>query len=337
MYCHTQRGFTLVEALIAVLVLSIGLLGVAAMQLRALQSAHMGYQRSVVSLAAVDAQERAWAGLAQSPATARACPQASTMIADWRSQWFGVGKIIADDNNQSFFHDVSSCEYRVSIEWQEERYSSGESGVLSLPVQIARAMRGGRSMFLSVGVKSASRQAGFTLVELMVALVIGLIIILGAGQLFLMGFQTFRQTELLSNKQAALTFATETLIRDLRRADDIQFDSSSRQMRVEFPNDNDMSSCSPGVRIIRIYRLSNTAVSASEGRSLMLGQGCNIVPSSGAFEPLVTSFVENGFNATPIGNGAWEIQFDLMASRDANVTDSFLFMAVNRSQALNVP
>ncbi len=125
---HAQSGFTLLEALIALLVLSIGLLGVAAMQLRALQSAHMGYQRAVVSLAAIDAQERAWAGLAQSPASARACPQANTMTADWRIQWFGVGKIIVDDNNQIFFDDVSSCEYRVSIKWQEERYSSGESG-----------------------------------------------------------------------------------------------------------------------------------------------------------------------------------------------------------------
>ncbi len=192
-------------------------------------------------------------------------------------------------------------------------------------------------MFLSVELKGASRQTGFTLVELMVALVIGLIIILGAGQLFLMGFQTFRQTELLSNKQAALTFATETLIRDIRRANHIKFDSDSRHMRVEFPNNNDMSGCSPGIRIIRIYRLSSTAVSASEGRSLMLGQGCNTVPPGGAFEPLVTSFVENGFNAVPIGNGAWEIQFDLMASRDANVTDSFFFMAVNRKQALKLP
>ncbi|WP_444676732.1 PilW family protein [Halomonas sp. E19] len=65
---------------------------------------------------------------------------------------------------------------------------------------------------------NASSQAGFTLVELMVALVIGLIIILGAGQLFLMGFQTFRDIEELSKKQAALTFVTETLIRDVRRA-----------------------------------------------------------------------------------------------------------------------
>ena len=63
-----QRGFSLIEALIALLVLSIGLIGVAAMQLKALQSATAGYQRSVASVAAVDAQERLWAelpGLAQ--------------------------------------------------------------------------------------------------------------------------------------------------------------------------------------------------------------------------------------------------------------------------------
>ncbi|PKG50796.1 type IV pilus modification protein PilV [Halomonas sp. MES3-P3E] len=67
-YRLRQRGFSLIEALIALLVLSIGLIGVAAMQLKALQSATAGYQRSVVTVAAVDAQERLWAelpGLAQ--------------------------------------------------------------------------------------------------------------------------------------------------------------------------------------------------------------------------------------------------------------------------------
>tara|TARA_R110000796_G_scaffold236277_3_gene355623 strand:- start:516 stop:932 length:417 start_codon:yes stop_codon:yes gene_type:complete len=58
-----QRGFSLIEALIALVVLSIGLIGVAAMQLKALQSATAGYQRSVATLAAVDAQERLWAEL----------------------------------------------------------------------------------------------------------------------------------------------------------------------------------------------------------------------------------------------------------------------------------
>lgn len=66
---------------------------------------------------------------------------------------------------------------------------------------------------------STIRQGGFSLVELMVALLIGLVIILGAGQLFLVGFQNFRKIEELSDKQAAITFIADTLLRDIRRAD----------------------------------------------------------------------------------------------------------------------
>ncbi len=63
----SQSGFTLIEALVALLVLSIGMLGVAAMQLKALQGAHVAYQRSIASLAAQDAQERLWAEVAAAP------------------------------------------------------------------------------------------------------------------------------------------------------------------------------------------------------------------------------------------------------------------------------
>ena len=44
------------------------------------------------------------------------------------------------------------------------------------------------------------RQSGFTLVELMVAMAIGTVIILGAGQLFLTTFQTFDKVRDLSNE-----------------------------------------------------------------------------------------------------------------------------------------
>lgn len=93
---NSQRGFSLIEALIALVVLSIGLIGVAAMQLKALQSATAGYQRSVVTLAAVDAQERLWAELAQltsaddcsvvTPQQARA-PSSESVEEQWKNWW----------------------------------------------------------------------------------------------------------------------------------------------------------------------------------------------------------------------------------------------------------
>ncbi|WP_445158517.1 type IV pilus modification protein PilV [Halomonas sp. E14] len=124
---HDQSGFTLVEALIALLVLSIGLLGVAAMQVKALQSAHMGYQRAVVSLAAIDAQEQAWAALSESDP--KNCPDNATLSeieGEWIGEWFGTGKILINDGS-GLSLGASNCEYTVSIEWQEGRYSDGES------------------------------------------------------------------------------------------------------------------------------------------------------------------------------------------------------------------
>ncbi|MCL7929666.1 PilW family protein [Halomonas llamarensis] len=63
------------------------------------------------------------------------------------------------------------------------------------------------------------RQAGFTLVELMVAMVVGTIIILGAGQLFLTTFQTFQKVDELSRKQEAMVFAANTLVNAYRKGE----------------------------------------------------------------------------------------------------------------------
>lgn len=60
------------------------------------------------------------------------------------------------------------------------------------------------------------RQAGFTLVELMVALLIGSIVVLGAGSLFLTTLQTFQKVDELSRKQEAVIFSAHTLSAGLR-------------------------------------------------------------------------------------------------------------------------
>tara|TARA_R100001039_G_scaffold7093_1_gene3082 strand:+ start:751 stop:1848 length:1098 start_codon:yes stop_codon:yes gene_type:complete len=63
------------------------------------------------------------------------------------------------------------------------------------------------------------RQSGFTLVELMVAMAIGTLIILGAGQLFLTTFQTFKKVDELSRKQETVVFASTSLVNNYRKSE----------------------------------------------------------------------------------------------------------------------
>lgn len=114
-----QRGFSLIEALIALVVLSIGLIGVAAMQLKALQSATAGYQRSVVTLAAVDAQERLWAELAQLTGGANCIViQGSDIEDDWRSHWF-EGSQTPIRHFSGAVIDGSNCEFLIEINLEQ--------------------------------------------------------------------------------------------------------------------------------------------------------------------------------------------------------------------------
>ena len=123
-----QRGFSLIEAMIALVVLSIGLIGVAAMQLKALQSANAGYQRSVASVAAVDAQERLWATLGALE-TGQTCENINTSAvqAEWREHWFQGGGDATPLRNaiaaQSAIEPSSSgdkCQFTVTVMLSED-------------------------------------------------------------------------------------------------------------------------------------------------------------------------------------------------------------------------
>ncbi|WP_431024542.1 type IV pilus modification protein PilV [Halomonas sp. H5] len=116
---HFQKGFTLLEALIAVLVLSFGLLGVAAMQLKAMQSSHLSYHRSIATLAAQDAVERLWIELGSA---SNFCPDPDAVKADWLNHW--ASKL--PNMNASASSDIespSACEYKVIVSWEDNRFS----------------------------------------------------------------------------------------------------------------------------------------------------------------------------------------------------------------------
>lgn len=124
---RTTQGFTLIESLVALVVLSIGLLGVAAMQLKALQSAHIGYQRSLVSLIATDGQERIWKHFAHNGF----CPSGSD-IASLDAEWFDHWKVVIGFIDRSAPQGLGTamslgnepCVYIVDVAWGEARTGS---------------------------------------------------------------------------------------------------------------------------------------------------------------------------------------------------------------------
>lgn len=64
-----SRGVTMLEVLIALAVLSIGLAGMAALQLDAVRHAHSAHYRSLASTIALDFEERLWLELADAALT----------------------------------------------------------------------------------------------------------------------------------------------------------------------------------------------------------------------------------------------------------------------------
>ncbi|MDT8894889.1 prepilin-type N-terminal cleavage/methylation domain-containing protein [Halomonas sp. I1] len=109
---RAQQAFTLLEALVALLVLSVGLLGMATVQLESLRGAHVGYQRGLASLAAQDAVELLWSRLESGR-----CPGLGAEEANWEARWRAripglQGRVEPDG---------AACRYVVTLEWPASR------------------------------------------------------------------------------------------------------------------------------------------------------------------------------------------------------------------------
>ena len=82
----TQRpgrcdGFSMIEVLVTMVIISVGLLGAAALQVKSMQYAYSSYQHTIATVQANDAVERLWANVC-------ALPDGTSVIAgDWEAAW----------------------------------------------------------------------------------------------------------------------------------------------------------------------------------------------------------------------------------------------------------
>lgn len=132
---HSSKGFTLIEVLIAVVILAIGLLGMATLMMTSLQSSQSAYLRSQASLLAYDITERMRANHTQAITTndytlsknasatsdpgckAAGCnvsQQAQQDLHDWRDYLS-----TSIPNATATISRANQNEYTINISWEE--------------------------------------------------------------------------------------------------------------------------------------------------------------------------------------------------------------------------
>ena len=143
-----QRGDTMIEVLVTVIILAVGVLGAAAMQVTTIQNLNSSYSASVAAMVADDFSERMranpTAALANSygdgsdpggfpNCAANACTNAELATYDLGSWWQVMTGVLPVASGQ-VTRIIGTNTFIITVRWDEDR--SGSAGV-ACPVQSA--------------------------------------------------------------------------------------------------------------------------------------------------------------------------------------------------------
>jgi len=126
------QGFSLLEVLVAVLVLAIGLLGLAGMQLKVLQGSQSAYQRTLASVIAADGGERLWSN------SAAAAPLSMVAIQQqWLADWTANGRMTLPGLALQITEPAAGATtYVLNVSWTEKRFSGAETSSFSYALDL---------------------------------------------------------------------------------------------------------------------------------------------------------------------------------------------------------
>jgi type IV pilus assembly protein PilW len=114
----------------------------------------------------------------------------------------------------------------------------------------------------------AKKQSGMTLIEIMIAMTLGLVLTGGVIQLFLASKQTFRMNEAMSAVQESGRFALETISRDLRMAG---FQGCADPGAV--PSESVVKNNSPTANLLQTAITGNEGAAASDSLTVQFASG----------------------------------------------------------------
>ncbi len=175
------------------------------------------------------------------------------------------------------------------------------------------------------------RCKGFSLVELMIALVIGLVISLGAFQIFFSGKQSFEQVASLGERQEALRLVVDSLSYDIRSATSFGIAGDEDQLEVFHLDKPNNSMCAGSSNYSVSYYQSDGAIYADpvDRTNPSAPASC---ADSGAF---VIGIGDIGFTYLPASSGV--IVTVTLVDDDGRLDDEVVvFRVANRSQVSEV-
>ncbi|MFG6160676.1 PilW family protein [Halomonas sp. 1390] len=177
-------------------------------------------------------------------------------------------------------------------------------------------------------------QRGFSLVELMIALVIGLLVVFGATQIFTSGKRSYEQASLLNQRQETLRYLVDVMAQDIRTADPLSAASSDgSSLTLDYSESRESDAYCSGDDLDQL-------VYSQQNGSLDLEVSC--IDAGGAVttveQSIINGIVDASFNLSldsGVVNNKVYVDIGLSLVPIDGQPDAFTFRVTNRASAVS--